>query len=77
MRRVLTIGCITESRYLEISSVEQLQAETMGRPGLLTLKLWMVNLRQDINMRSSGSGVDEVTDSLRKAAVRNKRIGLF
>ena len=37
-----------------------------------------VNLRREIIMRGSGSGVEKVTDSLRKAAVRNERIdGVF
>ena len=33
----LTMGVMTLSRYLEISSVGQLHAETIGRPGLLGL----------------------------------------
>ena len=33
----LTIGAIILSKQLEISSVGQLQAETIGRPGLLGL----------------------------------------
>ena len=37
-----------------------------------------MNLSQEINMRCSGSGVDEVTGSLRKAAIRNERTdGVF
>ena len=37
-----------------------------------------MNLRQEINMRGSGSGVDKVTGSLRKAPVTNERIdGVF
>ena len=33
-----------------------------------------VNLRQEIDMRGSGSGVNKITCSLRKATFRNKRI---
>ena len=33
----LTIGVIILSKYLEMRSVGQLQAETIGRPGLLDL----------------------------------------
>ena len=37
-----------------------------------------VNLGQEISLRGSRSGVDEVTGSLRMTAVRNKKIdGVF
>ena len=68
VRRVLTNSTICLSKWLEMSSVGQLQAETIGPPGLLGFE----NFRSEVKSGSFRSFHKKITGCFRQFVFQNK-----